>query len=54
MVVPAQWERTGDFSEDLAAVKQTEKWGIIDKSGKMVIAPQFDEGQSNALTNPNA
>jgi len=43
MVVPAQWERTGDFSEGLAAVKQTEKWGFIDKSGKMVIAPQFDD-----------
>jgi hypothetical protein len=43
MVVPAQWERTGDFSEGLAAVKQTEKWGYIDKSGKMVIAPQFDD-----------
>ena len=43
MVVPAQWERTGDFSEGLAAVKQTEKWGFIDKSGKMVIAPQFGD-----------
>jgi hypothetical protein len=43
MVVPAQWERTGDFSEGSDALKQTEKWGFIDKSGKMVIAPQFDD-----------
>jgi len=31
------------FSEGLAAIKINNKWGYIDKSGKIVIKPQFDE-----------
>lgn len=31
------------FSEGLAAVKIDKKWGYINKKGKIVIAPQFDE-----------
>jgi len=36
-------EAGGQFHEGLAAIKQGGKWGYIDKSGKMVIAPQFNE-----------
>jgi hypothetical protein len=31
-----------DFSEGLAAVSSNGKWGYIDKTGKFVIDPQFD------------
>jgi len=31
------------FSEGLAAVKTDDGWGFIDGTGKMIIAPQFDE-----------
>jgi len=34
-------DQAGDFSEDLAPVYQDGKWGYIDKTGKMVIQPQF-------------
>jgi hypothetical protein len=30
-----------DFSEGLAQVRVKNKWGFIDKSGKMVIKPRF-------------
>ena len=30
------------FSEGLAAIKMGGKWGFIDKTGKVVIPPQFD------------
>ena len=36
-------EAGGQFHEGLATIKQGGKWGYIDKSGKMVIAPQFNE-----------
>lgn len=39
---PQNGERyLGDFSEGLAAVAVNGKWGFIDKTGKLVIAPQF-------------
>jgi hypothetical protein len=31
-----------DFSEDLAAVKKNDKWGFIDKTGKVVIDLIYD------------
>lgn len=36
-VIAAQYRATGGFSEGLAAVKSLDKWGYIDKSGKVVI-----------------
>jgi hypothetical protein len=32
-----------EFSEGLARVQVGEKWGFIDKTGNLVIQPQFDE-----------
>jgi len=35
-----------DFSEGLAPVKVDEKWGFIDRKGRMVIEPKFDLAES--------
>ena len=42
MVIPAQYEKAGCFSEGLAAVCQEKKWGFIDRTGKLVIPAQFN------------
>jgi hypothetical protein len=42
LVIPAQFEGAGVFSEGLAAVKLHGRCGYIDKSGRMVITPRFD------------
>lgn len=36
------YEAAKDFSEGLAPVMEAEKWGFIDKQGRMVIEPKFD------------
>jgi hypothetical protein len=47
MVIPPRYNGALKFSEGLAAVllgeedAETESWGFIDKTGKMVIPPQF-------------
>ncbi|WP_082226703.1 WG repeat-containing protein [Microscilla marina] len=35
-----------EFSGGLAAVKYSNKWGFIDKTGKLVIAHEFDSAKS--------
>jgi len=42
-VIPPQYDAASDFSEGLAAVKIGEKWGFIDKMGKIVVSPQYDD-----------
>ena len=37
------FEDVWNFSEGLAVVKLYEKWGFIDKNGKVAINPQFEE-----------
>ena len=41
-VVPAQFADGGEFKEGLAPVMVEGKWGYIDETGKLAIAPQFD------------
>jgi len=53
VVVPAQYDKAQDFSEDLAAVafnagkkskhefERPRRWGYINRDGKIVITPQF-------------
>jgi hypothetical protein len=36
-----RYESATEFSEGLAAVKVGDKWGCVDKTGQMVIPPQF-------------
>jgi hypothetical protein len=45
MVIPQDDSREagGQFREGLATIKQRGKWGYIDKLGKTVIAPQYQE-----------
>lgn len=49
-VAAPQFDNAGAFSEGLAAVQVGGKWGFVDKSGKVVIEPQFnpDQVQYNA------
>ncbi len=46
VVIPPQFDQADSFSEGLARVKIGNKWGYIDKKGKLVIQPQFDEAAS--------
>lgn len=48
LIVPFQYEMANSFSSGLAAVRQNNKWGFIDNTGKIVITPQFDGSDYNA------
>lgn len=56
LVIPANFERAGDFSEGLAPVLVNKLWGFIDRSGKTVIPPRylsvrpFSDGLAAAVT----
>ena len=40
----SEWLMIGDFSEGLACVKDgNDKWGVIDKEGKVIIPCQWEE-----------
>lgn len=41
LTIPLQFDAAGSFREGLAAVKVKDRWGFIDKTGKLVIQPQF-------------
>ncbi len=42
IVIQPQFEEVNDFEEDMAAVKVGDKWGFVDKTGKMVVMPRYD------------
>lgn len=42
-VIPLQFDYAGSFSEGLARVQIGWKYGLIDKTGKIVIEPMFDD-----------
>lgn len=46
VVILPQFDQADSFSGGLARVKIGNKWGYIDKKGKLVIQPQFDEAAS--------
>ncbi len=50
VVIPPQFEQADSFSGGLARVKVDQKWGYIDKNGKLAIAPQFDEADSFSVS----
>lgn len=37
------WDSAGSFSGGVAPVKRGEKWGLIARSGRVVVAPRFDD-----------
>ena len=40
--MPLKYYWVGDFSEGLAMVALNEKWGFVDKSGKVVVPLKYD------------
>lgn len=42
VILPPQFDYISKFSCGLAFVKQSGKWGFIDKTGKFVIQPKYD------------
>ena len=42
VVIPAIYDRCGEFGQGLCAVKRNYKWGYIDKTGTVVIPEQFE------------
>ena len=44
VVIPAIYQKVGDFSQGLAPVQEKTDglWGFIDQTGQMVIAPRFN------------
>jgi uncharacterized lipoprotein YddW (UPF0748 family) len=46
VVIPPQFEQADSFSDGLARVKIEDKWGYIDKTGKLAVQPQLDEADS--------
>lgn len=46
MLTDYRFNQVYDFSDGLAAVREGELWGFIDKSGKYVIEPQFTSAAS--------
>lgn len=49
LVVPFKYEKANAMSSGLGAVRENNLWGFIDKTGKMVITPQFD-GTKNSYS----
>jgi len=45
-IAPRSYENLPEFAEGLAAVKANGKWGYMDKTGLLVIAQQYDGGDS--------
>ena len=43
VVIPAQFEKAGKFSEGLAVVKLGSMYGYIEQKGQFVISPQFEK-----------
>ena len=43
LVIPPIYEEVEDFNNGSAAVKKDGKWGIIDKKGRWLITPQYDQ-----------
>ena len=45
IVISPQFNQADSFSEGRARVKQGDKWGYIDKTGKFIIEPNVDEAE---------
>ena len=46
VVIPFRYDNARWFSEGLAAVKQNDTWGFVDKSGNVVIPFKYDDAYS--------
>src|ERR1700733_3331443 len=41
LVIPCKYEQATSFSGGFAAVKQGGRWGLIDQSGAVIVAPHY-------------
>jgi hypothetical protein len=46
LLIEPQFEDARAFGEGLAPVKVKGQWGFVDKTGKIVIAPRFQDAAS--------
>jgi hypothetical protein len=44
-LMEGRFDAARDFSEGLAPVRKGEKWGYVDKSGRLVVEPRFDDAE---------
>ena len=51
LVIPIQYHDIRDFKEGLAAFRDTNSWGFIDKKGKVAIKPQFEQIEYEGFVN---
>jgi hypothetical protein len=51
IVIPIQYDLANNFKEGLAAFKNKNGWGFINKVGEVVIKPQFDQVNYDGFSN---
>lgn len=51
LVIPAQYDQAGPFSEGLAYVRVSRRWGVIDKTGKWIMPPVLEDPGVNDESN---
>jgi hypothetical protein len=42
MVIPAKYDSCDSFKYDYCRIRNAGKWGIIDKSGKEIVEPKYE------------
>lgn len=49
VAIPIQFEYCEDFAAGFAMIKRNDKWGAINKAGKVILEPKFEYQQAKAL-----
>lgn len=51
IVIPVKYDLANEFSDGLCAVVENGHWGFIDKQGKMIVLPRFEEVGNQGFRN---